>query len=110
MTIEETISFDDFLEDLTPDDEIIDETEKEEIPVPAKEAEPEVIEELEEPETIDKPEESSTEDLTGYYNFLKQTGALNVPDDFEFDGSEEAFEKALTLNKETTRNNVASEI
>jgi len=98
------------LEDLTPDDEIIDETEKEEIPVPAKEAEPEVIEELEEPETIDKPEQSSTEDLTGYYNFLKQTGALNVPDDFEFDGSEESFEKALTLNKETTRNNVASEI
>lgn len=39
--------------------------------------------------------------LTAYYEQMQEFGGLNVPEEFEFDGTEEAFQEAIKLNKQS---------
>lgn len=63
------------------------------------EAEEEETEEVEEEvveEEVDETEEvADTEDLTEKFNSLKELGYLYVPEDYQFDGTEAALEKAI---------------
>lgn len=42
----------------------------------------------------------TTEEITNYYNQVRQLGVLNVPDDFEFDGSVEKMDEAVALTRQ----------
>lgn len=69
---------------------------EEEEETPTVEEEPE-----EEPEDLDlDDEEGSGGEYSAYFEFLKENNLLILPEDFEFDGSAEGFEKAV----ETSRN------
>ncbi len=52
-------------------------------------------------EDEDEPEGISAEDLTSYYEVLKETNLLIVPEDFEFDGTEESLQKAFDYTRQT---------
>lgn len=54
---------------------------------------------IEEPSNTESTEEVDNT-LSVMFNFLKEKRALYLPDDYEFDGSEEAFEKALNTSRE----------
>jgi len=66
---------------------------------PDESKEPEEPVEPEEPtEPTESDEPEGTE--TAYFEFLKEQGILDVPDDFEFDGSTESLIEALEITKE----------
>jgi len=41
------------------------------------------------------------------FNLLKEYGVVDLPEDFEFDGTPEAFEKALEITKENIKEQTA---
>jgi hypothetical protein len=90
-------------EDTTEDpeegpDEIVVEPEDEEPEEPEEEPE----EPEEEPvETEEEPEEVNQ--IQAYFDVLKETGYLNLDDDFEFDGTEEGLEAALEESQNITK-------
>lgn len=61
----------------------------------------------EEPPIEEPPAEKESEDdpsiqiSTNYFEFLKDFNVLDLPEDFKFDGTPEALEKALTITKES---------
>lgn len=61
-----------------------------------------------EPQYEDDEEEDSSAE--GYFNFLKEQGVLNLPDDFEFDGSSEKLEEAFEVSKQLQKQQAAQEI
>lgn len=58
--------------------------------------------------TTDDDEDSSVPQ--GYFDFLTQTGAISVPDDFKFDGSVESFQKAIDLSKKQTAAKISQDV
>lgn len=54
-------------------------------------------------EPVEDTKTSDSADYTPYYEVLKETGALTLPEDFEFDGTEESFSKALETSKNQVR-------
>lgn len=90
------------LDDLLIFDEFKDDPEPPEDPQPPEDPEhpptketEDVVEEEEEDE-----KDGSPEDLNSYYDILKETELIVVPDDFEFDGTEEGLQKAFDYTKE----------
>lgn len=83
-------------------DELIDLEENPVDPITPEDEPEELEEELEEPE---EPKEAD-ENIKAYYEALKEYKLLDVPDDFEFDGTEEGLEKAL----EATKNNISQKV
>lgn len=74
-----------------------------------------------ESDNIDEPEKQITQveeseedepkaDLTSYYDFLVGSGALDVPEDFSFDGSEEKLEEALLVSEERKTKQLAQSL
>lgn len=60
----------------------------------------------EEPPTKDLDEDSQDKDVEvrkAYFDFLSSSGALTLPDDFEYDGSPEQLSEALELSKTQQR-------
>lgn len=53
-----------------------------------------------EPATEEEPTPDSSQ-LTNYYEILKETNLISVPDDFEFDGTEESLEKAFEITRQS---------
>ena len=109
MTNEDSIDF----EDLLFDDDIDDHTLVDDEPGEASTAKVEETEE--EPEEIEEHEESNNDeepeaDLTSYYNFLVGSGALDVPEDFTFDGSEEKLEEALAVSEQRKTKQLAQSL
>lgn len=89
------------------DDEV--ETETETPPTPAEEEEEEEIDTTVRAEE----EETSTDDDNIYkvnYELLKESGALVLPEDFEFEATEEGFSKALEASKEHIKTQVIEEL
>lgn len=56
------------------------------------------------------PEETSPEDLSGFYSLFKEEGILQVPEDFEFDGTAEGFKKALEQTSQSIRTQVTQSL
>lgn len=54
------------------------------------------------PVSTSEPDEIATK----YYEFLREQAVLNLPEDFEFDGSPEKVEEALLLTKERTKEQI----
>jgi len=107
MTNEDSIDFEDLLfEDELDDteDAVIDEPNTDD-PAPDDIDEPEELTQIEEPE-----EDEPKVDLTSYYNFLVGSGALDVPEDFSFDGSEEKLEEALLVSEERKTKQLAQSL
>ena len=65
-----------------------------------------------EEQPISKANEIDDEDvpIDGYYNFLKQYGVLDVPEDFKFDGTPESLEQALLETKKNTATKVLQDV
>lgn len=78
-------------EDIKPteDEEITDTIIEEDVQDPNPEPEPE-------PEMVEIDEDDR---VTPTYEFLKESGFLDLPEDFEFDGTDEKFQEALELSK-----------
>lgn len=57
----------------------------------------------------DDSDENDSDVLTAYYEQLKESNFLEVPKDFEFDGSEEKFQEALTLSKNSLKDKALEE-
>lgn len=56
-----------------------------------------------EDDTQDEPQDDSSDDdniYTRYFDILKDQGAINLPEDFEFEATEEGFVKALEATRE----------
>jgi hypothetical protein len=100
------MNIDDFFEpdelDNTPD--VIDEITSDEPAPPHTELEQLTTEEK--PNSIEEIDETAV----SYFNFLKEYKVLNTNDDFEFDGSSDAIEKALNQTRENTVKQVRDEI
>lgn len=63
-----------------------------------------------EDEPDDKPIDEIDETAVSYFNFLKEYNVLNTDEDFEFDGSADAIERALNQTKNNTVKQVRDEI
>ena len=71
-------------------------------------------------DTPDKPDPDQTDDtddqnepdetVQAYFDFLKENEVLNVPEDFKFDGTQESLDEALSLTKDTIKQQTAEAI
>lgn len=52
------------------------------------------------------PEPGSTSNYNQYYNHLNETGFLNLPEDFKFDGTPEKLEEAFKLSDERKQEDI----
>ena len=107
------MNFEDMIDDLedmvipTPDDTNDDTIEGADDPI---------IPPVEEPKTPEIPEATTDDDdeskaqITQYYNALLEYGALDVPEDFEFDGSKEGLEKAFELSDKNKNAKLAADL
>lgn len=104
--MDNTIDFSDLIEDWVEVEAPIEEDQKDpetpEVEEEIIETEDSVIEVI---ENNDNDEDSDVS--TQYFNFLKEYGVLNTPEDFEFDGTPETLQKALDLTKENLREETA---
>jgi hypothetical protein len=104
LEFDDLIDFDEFDDVTSPEADEVDNTKDADFAAPT--------EETEEVEEVEKPNEAeeSEYDLTGQYDLLKGYGALDVPEDFEFDGSEEKFEKALQVSEARKQAKLAEDL
>lgn len=63
---------------------------------------------------IDTPPEEPTEDSSSevrqaYYEYLQQNQLLDLPEDFDYDGSAEKFEEAISLTKQRQQASLAQQ-
>ena len=98
-------------EEAQEDDPLEIEQEEEKIneAVEEDEVEEESEEELDSNDESEKNDEDDSDVLTAYYEQLKESNFLEVPKDFEFDGSEEKFQEALTLSKNSLKDKALEE-
>lgn len=68
------------------------------------------FEEKENQENIEAPVSEDDGKITSFYSFLKDNSYLDVPEDFQFDGTAEKFEEAFLTSKNRIRNTVAENL
>lgn len=123
MNIEEPIMFDDIVDF---DDDFVDNTP----PPVTKEPDvitPPIVDDFDDDDSLDDditppaktadddfnnddPTPNDEHDVSGYYDFLKQYGVIDTPDDFEFDGTVDGFNKALETSRQVTVDKIAKSL
>lgn len=104
---------DDYVEglELTPDDELLNDDPIDDNTPDDGDSDPQPIAQ-DEPPTVDDddPEPDSDPDAVAYFNYLKEYNIIDVPEDFEFDGSVEGINQALEITKQSQYQQIASNI
>lgn len=85
---------------VTPPEEDLDEAQND----------PPKAEEPVEPQDPPKDEGTGSEEMQATYDLLKSTGYLDVPEDFEFDGTPEKMEEAIQLSESNKYKKVANDL
>ena len=98
------MNFEDMIDDL--EDMVIPETETPNDP-PVEEAPIEAIEETP-VETIDNDEDNSS--VVEYFNALTEYGVLDLPEDFEFDGTPQGLQTALEMSDKQRTSKIAADL
>jgi len=107
------MDFDDLIEDLVEAEQIDNSTDSSDskedtVVVPAEETSFDNDDDQQDDEPAEQPKGKSNEvieeedddiPIDGYYNFLKEYGVLDVPEDFKFEGTPESMEEAMEVTK-----------
>ena len=112
------MNFDDLIDDLEEQEKLInkdsdldDPIDDDPEPTPPGNTGDEPIYDDPTPPTPDPTDtDDGDENYEGYFNLLKQVGALDLPEDFTFDNTPEGLEKALEVTKNQTRAKAANDI
>lgn len=112
IDLDDLLLFDEFKEEETKDDKTVTPpTEDDDNTPPTPTDDDDVIgetdDETDDDETKEKDDETgdddegdSAETLKSYYEILKETNLIAVPEDFEFDGTEESLQKAFDITRQ----------